>query len=66
METTRRPEWTGDAVKLMHIYGITRKEVADELGVTNAYITMVLNGRQVKDTTRDRIKSALLKIIANK
>ena len=66
METTRRPEWTGDAVKLMHIYGITRKEVADELGVTNAYITMVLNGRQVKDKTKDRITSALLKIIANK
>lgn len=66
METMRRPEWTGDAVKLMHLYGITRKEVADELGVTNAYITMVLNGRQVKDKTKDRINSALLKIIANK
>ena len=66
METTRRPEWTGDIVKLMHLYGVTRKEVADELGVTNAYITMVLNGRQVKDKTKDRINSAVVKIISNK
>lgn len=62
MKETKRPEWTGDAVKVMHLYGISRKDVADELGVTNAYISLVLNGREVKPKTKDRIEKAIYKL----
>ena len=37
-------EWTGRLIGEMHNADISRAEVAKELGVSTAYVTMVLNG----------------------
>lgn len=54
-----RPEWTGEVVKLMHLYGISQKELAEVCHYSNAYVGMILNG--VRETPRGRqmIESSL-------
>ena len=39
----KRPEWTGEIAKRMHIYGITGPELAREADRNPKYISTVLN-----------------------
>ena len=39
-------EWIGEAVGLMHINKIMAKEVAEEMGVTPVYLSMIMNGKK--------------------
>lgn len=39
----KRPEWTGEIAKRMHIYGITVPELAQEADRNPKYISTVLN-----------------------
>lgn len=39
----KRPEWTGEIAKRMHIYGITVPELAREADRNPKYISTVLN-----------------------
>ena len=46
-------EWIGEAVGLMHINKIKAKEVAEEMGVTSVYLSMIMNGKKrVRDENR--------------
>lgn len=40
-------KWIGDVVGLMHLHKITQKDLASYLGVTNEYISMILNGKKL-------------------
>lgn len=57
-------EWTGELVGLMHNHKISCKELADELGVTNRYVSMVLNGHREPASAETRFKSALQNLLA--
>lgn len=59
-------EWTGDACKLMHLHGITRKELSEALGWTDRYLTMVLNCHRTPAGAEKKIMGAIQAIIAER
>lgn len=55
-------EWIGEAVGLMHLNKIKAKEVAEQMGVTSVYLSMIMNGKKkVKDD--ERMKSRVFEAI---
>lgn len=59
-------EWTGNLVGLMHTHGITFSELADELGVTNRYVSAILNSHKEPTGAEERLRDALNRIIERK
>ena len=58
-------EWIGEAVGLMHLNKIKAKEVAEQMGVTSVYLSMIMNGKKkVKDD--ERMKSRVFEAIEAK
>ena len=57
-------EWTGDLVGLMHVHKINNKMLADSLGVTEAYVSMILNGHREPNGAEERLTSAVNKLIS--
>lgn len=56
-------EWTGILVGLMHNNRISFAQLAEELGVTNRYVSMVLNGHREPPGAEERFKAAVQRII---
>ena len=56
-------EWTGDVVGLMHVHKITNQQLAEHLGVTDRYVSMVLNGHRDPDGAYERFRSAVEEIV---
>lgn len=52
-------EWTADVVGRMHRAKITGLQLAERAGLTNAYLSTVLNGHKGTDETKQRIIVAL-------
>ena len=55
----KKPAWTGDAVKQMHIFGIGQQELADEIGVSRRYLCMLLNGERFPEDGRKRVMEGI-------
>lgn len=55
--------WTASAVGLMHLHKITQKELANHIGVTDDYISMILNGKKTPKGAEERISNAIDEII---
>ena len=56
-------QWTAEIVAKLHLQGITRRELADELGVTAQYVTMVLNGKKSSAGMEERMTKAISDIV---
>ena len=56
-------QWTGEVVGKMHVYSITGQEIADQMGVTKAYISMLLNCRRTPKDAQTRVETALNRLI---
>ena len=56
-------KWTGRLVGRMHNERITYEDLANEMGVTKAYISMILNGTRKPDGARERMEAAVSKIL---
>lgn len=56
-------KWTGDLIGKMHNEKITYDEVAAELGVTKAYVSMLLNGTRKPPNIQKRMEAAVNSII---
>lgn len=52
-------EWTAEVVGRMHLAGVTGKQLAEECGVTNSYLSTVLHGKKGDEATQRRILEAL-------
>lgn len=52
-------EWTGRIVGLLHTHRITQTELAEEMGVTAVYVSMVLNGKKSPKGMADRMEAAV-------
>lgn len=59
-------DWTGNLVGLMHTYHITQQELAEELGITNRYVCMVLNRHRSPPRGRERFEAAVQRLIDKK
>ena len=59
-------KWTGIFVGTAHDEKITHKAVAAKLGVSEAYVSMVLNGSKTSKRTEARFMQAIEELIAEK
>ena len=50
--------WTGRLVGKMHNAGISKKELAEEIGCSKAYVTMLLSGARKPANARARLEGA--------
>lgn len=55
--------WTGNLIGRMHNKGVTYDELADEMGVTKSYISMILNGKRKPPGIRKRMENSLDAVI---
>ena len=56
-------KWTGDVVGAMHTHRIQGSQLAEELGVTREYVSMVLNGKRTPSGAEDKFRAAVDRII---
>lgn len=56
-------QWTGRLVGKMHNKGVSNEDLAKELGVTSAYISMILNGKRNPPDVRKRMEDAFSAIV---
>lgn len=57
------PKWTGVLVGKMHNEQVSNIELANELGFTVEYVSMVLNGRKKPANAKERFNRAFVAII---
>lgn len=57
-------QWTADIIGEMHLNGIPKKQLAQELGVTAEYVSMLLNGHRTPPNAEARCREALARLIA--
>lgn len=58
--------WIGEVIGAMHLNHISNIALADRLGVTPEYISMILNGRKTPKEAETKIKTAIAEIISEK
>ena len=56
-------KWTGRLIGRMHNERITYEQLANEMGVNKAYISMILNGTRKPPNIQKRMETALEAII---
>lgn len=56
-------QWTAEIIGKMHMHRIAKKRLAEHLGVTPEYVSMVLNGHRTPSGAEERFQSALADII---
>ena len=59
-------KWTGRLIGKMHNNGVSAADLAAELGVTKAYVSMILNGARKPPEAKNRLESAVDAIIARR
>lgn len=55
--------WTGNLVGMMHDHKITKTMLAEELGFTREYVSMVLNGHRTPPDAKERFTEAVKALI---
>ena len=48
--------WTGNLIGKMHNKDVTYDELAEEMGVTKSYVSMILNGHRRPPDIRNRME----------
>ena len=56
-------KWTGEVVGTMHIYRISFKKLAERMGVTNRYLSAILNCKKRPKDCESRVRQALNDLI---
>lgn len=57
-------QWTADLVGQMHKHKISKTQLADHMGVTREYVSMVLNGHREPTGAEQRFRRAVDELIA--
>lgn len=57
-------QWTADLIGEMHLARVSKKQLAERLGVTPEYVSMVLNGHREPDGAVGRFREALAQIVS--
>lgn len=56
------PEWTGDVVRTMHLNRISAQDIADTLGCSRCYISLILCGKRAPKNGQTMITEAINRI----
>ena len=59
-------QWTGDVIGKMHLFKITAKDLAAEIGWHPKYLSAVLNGKKEPKAGEEKIRDALMRLIEAK
>lgn len=59
-------KWTGRLVGKMHNERVSYEEIGSVLGVTKAYVSMILNGKRKPEGIRERMEAAFDAVIAKR
>lgn len=59
-------QWIGDLVGQMHKWKISKKQLAEKLGVTPEYVSMVLNGHREPAGAKEKFRNAVESLISDK
>ena len=59
-------KWTGRLIGQMHNEGVTYDDLGAEMGVTKAYISMILNGRKKPAKIRERMENAFKSVVSKR
>ncbi len=57
-------QWTADLVGQMHKHKISKTQLADHMGVTREYVSMVLNGHRDPAGAEQRFRAAVDELIS--
>ena len=60
------PKWTGNVVKKMFLNNITRKDVANELGITVQCLSYWLRGERTPKYAEEKVNDAIDFILAKR
>lgn len=58
-------QWTADIVSEMHMNGVSRKQLAEKLGYTPEWVSLILNGHRAPEGAEERFRAALDELIGN-
>lgn len=58
-----REAWTGEIVGLLHINNLTQADIAEKMGVTKEYVSMLLNGKKTAKGAEERMRQAINEIL---
>ena len=56
-------KWTGEVVGTMHIYGISFTKLANHMGISNRYLSELLNSKRKPKGCESRVRAALMELI---
>lgn len=56
-------EWTGRIVGMLHTHRVKQAELAEEMGLTAQYVSMVLNGKKSPKGIDERMETAIQAIV---
>lgn len=56
-------KWTGDIVAMLHVHGISQKQLAEQMGLTRQYVSLVLAGNKNPSDMESRMRAAIREII---
>lgn len=56
-------KWTGKLVGRMHNERVRIEDIANQLGVSKGYISMILNGKRTPDGAKERLNGAFTAIL---
>ena len=56
-------DWTGHLVGEMHTHKVTNKMLAECMGVTDRYVSMILNGHRNPADAETRFRAAFEKLL---
>lgn len=59
-------QWIGDVVGQMHNYKISKTKLAEHMGVSREYVSMIINGHRSPDGAESRFRTAVSELIAEK
>ena len=61
-----RELWTANLVGKMHLFDITGAELAEKLGVTRAYVSMILSGKRTTRKAQIQFERAVDELVREK
>lgn len=59
-------QWTACLIGKMHLNGVTKKQLAEYMGITPEYMSMVLNGHREPDGAEERFTEALSSFLSER